>query len=97
MKKLINTVIYAGRLKSSLELRNSSSGGAFTALSDYFLRNGNAIITSVHNYDNHNMEFRIILDRKQRDLERGLKYIQSKPGIIFCKAYEWLIENSEKN
>ena len=34
--ELINTEVYAGRLKDKKDLNNSSSGGAFTALSDFF-------------------------------------------------------------
>ena len=33
----IDTIVYAGRLKNKMELMNSSSGGAFIAVSDYFL------------------------------------------------------------
>lgn len=41
--ELISTRVYAGRLKDRENLNNSSSGGAFTALSDFFLKNGNAV------------------------------------------------------
>lgn len=34
--ELISTKVYAGRLKDRENLNNSSSGGAFTALSDFF-------------------------------------------------------------
>ena len=34
MTNLIDTIVYAGRLKNKSNLMNSSSGGAFTALSD---------------------------------------------------------------
>ena len=39
--ELISTRVYAGRLKDRENLNNSSSGGAFTALSDFFLKNLN--------------------------------------------------------
>ncbi len=42
MVDLIDTIVYAGRLKDKSALRSSSSGGAFTALSDFFLKNGKA-------------------------------------------------------
>ena len=38
--ELISTRVYAGRLKDRENLNNSSSGGAFTALSDFFLKKG---------------------------------------------------------
>lgn len=40
MVDLIDTIVYAGRLKDKSALMSSSSGGAFTALSDFFLKNG---------------------------------------------------------
>ena len=40
MADLIDTIVYAGRLKDKSAMRSSSSGGAFTALSDFFLENG---------------------------------------------------------
>ena len=36
MVDLIDTIVYAGRLKDKSALMSSSSGGAFTALSDFF-------------------------------------------------------------
>ena len=64
MVDLIDTIVYAGRLKDKSALMSSSSGGAFTALSDFFLKNGNAVISAVYNYENHTAEFQIILDRE---------------------------------
>ena len=96
MVDLINTIVYAGRLKDRSALMSSSSGGAFTALSDFFLKNGNAVVSAVYNYDDHTAEFQMILDGKQRERAKGSKYMQSKPGDIYREAYRWLIENPEK-
>ena len=38
----VKTKVYAGRLKDRASLLRSSSGGAFVALSDCFLDNGDA-------------------------------------------------------
>lgn len=38
MADLIDTIVYAGRLKEKSALLSSSSGGAFTAISDFFLK-----------------------------------------------------------
>ena len=81
--ELINTEVYAGRLKDKKDLNNSSSGGAFTALSDFFLKNGNAVVAVVYNYATHTAEFQMILDEKQRERAKGSKYMQSKPGDIY--------------
>ena len=94
--ELINTEVYAGRLKDKKDLNNSSSGGAFTALSDFFLKNGNAVVAVVYNYATHTAEFHIILDEKQRERAKGSKYMQSKPGDIYLEAYHWLMENPKK-
>ena len=40
----METVVYAGRIKNRGVLNSSSSGGAFTALSDLYLENGDAVI-----------------------------------------------------
>ena len=90
--ELISTRVYAGRLKDRENLNNSSSGGAFTALSDFFLKNGNAVVAAIYNYENHTTEFQMILDKDQRERAKGSKYMQSKPGGIFREAYRWLME-----
>lgn len=94
--ELINTEVYAGRLKDKKDLNNSSSGGAFTALSDFFLKNGNAVVAVVYNYATHTAEFQMILDEKQRERAKGSKYMQSKPSDIYREAYHWLMENPKK-
>lgn len=96
MVDLIDTIVYAGRLKDKSALMSSSSGGAFTALSDFFLKNGNAVVAAIYNYENHTAEFQMIFDKVQRDKAKGSKYMQSKPGDIYREAYRWLMENPEK-
>lgn len=96
MVDLIDTIVYAGRLKDKSALMSSSSGGAFSALSDYFLDNGNAVVAAVYNYENNMTEFQMLLDKDQRDKAKGSKYMQSKSGDIYCKAYHWLVENPER-
>ena len=94
--ELINTEVYAGRLKNKKDLNSSSSGGAFTAISDFFLKNGNAVVAVVYNYETHTAEFQMILDQKQREKAKGSKYMQSKPGNIYREAYHWMMENPGK-
>ena len=93
---LIDTIVYAGRLKDKSALMSSSSGGAFTALSDAFLKSGDAVVAAVYNYENHTVEFQMILDEKQRERAKGSKYMQSKPGDIYQEAYHWLMDNPNK-
>lgn len=96
MVDLIDTKVYAGRLKDKSALMSSSSGGAFTALSDAFLKSRDAVVAAVYNYENHTVEFQMILDEKQRERAKGSKYMQSKPGDIYQEAYHWLMDNPKK-
>lgn len=94
---LVNSIVYAGRTKDKEVLLNSSSGGAFTVISDYFLKNGDAVVCAVYNYENYTTEFIIITDREKRETAKGSKYMQSKPGNIFKEAIQWLRCNPDKN
>lgn len=92
----IDAIVYAGRLKNKMELMNSSSGGAFVAISDYFLDNNNAVVCEAYNYESHATEFQLIESKKERDKSIGSKYMQSKPGQVYRAAEKWLKEHSEK-
>lgn len=96
VKPLSQTKVYGGRLKDREELLASSSGGAFTALSDVFLKQGDAIACSAYNYDTNTQEFHIIENAAQRNAARGSKYVQSIPGNIFKEAEQWLESNPQK-
>lgn len=93
MVDLIDTVVYAGRIKDRDVLNSSSSGGAFTALSDFFLEHGDAVVASTYDSCEHAVKYQLIQSKEQRDQAKGSKYIQSKPGDIFQQAYQWLIEH----
>lgn len=95
--QLVDTVVYAGRLRDREALMKSSSGGAFTAISDVFLNRGDAIACSIYNYEDHAAVFRLITTKAERDEARGSKYMQSKPGNIFAECADWLKANPNKN
>ena len=92
----IQTQVYAGRVKDKVKLMLSSSGGAFTVLSDFFLENGDAVVASVYNYQTNTSEFHLIQNKSERDAARGSKYMQSKLGDIFGGAYQWLMLNPNR-
>ena len=94
--KDIKTKVYAGRIKDRDLLNRSSSGGAFIAISNYFLNNGDAVVCAIYNYKKHETEFKIIIDKKARDSAIGSKYMQSKPGQVFKEAKEWLYNYPQK-
>ncbi len=88
-------LIYGGRLKDRRELMLSSSGGAFTALSDIFLNNGDAVACSLYNVLTHQQEFRIITSKAERDNARGSNYIQGILNNVFNDAEKWLCEHPQ--
>lgn len=92
----VQRLLFYRRSKDKSALMSSSSGGAFTALSDAFLKSGDAVVAAVYNYENHTVEFQMILDEKQRERAKGSKYMQSKPGDIYQEAYHWLMDNPKK-
>lgn len=73
MADLIDTIVYAGRLKEKSALLSSSSGGAFTAISDFFLKNGNLVVAAIYNYENHTTEFQMITDEKNARKSQRIK------------------------
>lgn len=75
-------------VKHTDEVRmNSSSGGAFTALSDHVLANGGVVVGAVLNED-FTVSHRIAEDTAGRDLMRGSKYVQSDLGDVFKSVRE---------
>lgn len=97
MEQLIETKVYGVRLKDRSVLLKSSSGGAFTAISDVFLQNGDAVVCGVYDYDAHDVKYRLLTTIEERDRARGSKYMQSRPGNVYRDAVAWLRANPEKN
>ena len=93
---MTETKAYGMRLKDHEALMASSSGGAFTALSDVFLNSGNAVVCSSFDFETHRQEFRVITSKKERDAARGSKYFQSVPGDSFRAAEQWLKDHGYK-
>ena len=93
MSRLRETRAFAVKLKNKQQLQSSSSGGAFTAISDVFLTNGDVVISPIYNYETCQTEFEIYQSPKKRDEARGSKYMQSYPLNIFREAEKWLRKN----
>lgn len=74
--------------------RHSSSGGAFTALSDYILRCGGYIAASVIDKD-YKVKFIITNDSRKRDRMRNTFYVQSDSTQIYSKIKKALSENKK--
>lgn len=97
INSLPKTVVYGGRLKDRAALKASSSGGAFTAISDVFLNRHDAVVCSTYNYNTNQQEFVLIESIEDRNKARGSKYVQSIPGDIFMKAETWLKDHPQNN
>lgn len=93
---MIKTKVYAGRLRDRETLLKSSSGGAFTTISDYFLDNDDMVVAATYNYHTYFAEFIFLHNKADRDAARGSKYMQSKPNSIFKKSEQWLENNPDK-
>ena len=88
--------VYAVKLKDRDSLLKSTSGGAFTALSDALLQRGDAIVCAVYDYTVNIPVFRIVDSQNQRNLARGAKYVQAEMGRIYQESVDWLLENPSK-
>lgn len=89
----VKTRAFALKLKDKQSLVDSSSGGAFTAFSNYYLSNKGAIASAIYNYKTAETEYKLYNDYKTRDSARGSKYMQSYPKDIFKSAEAWLKTN----
>lgn len=93
MSRLRETRAFAVKLKNAQQLQSSSSGGAFTAISNVFLSDGGAIVSAIYNYKTFRTEFELYESFKKRDEAKGSKYMQSYPLNTFREARDWLRNN----
>lgn len=78
---------YAAFSKDDEILEASTSGGAFTHISDYVLENGGVVFG--HCYDEKlNVVCIMANSKEQRNLFRGSKYVQSDMGNIYAAIKE---------
>lgn len=89
-------LVYAARAKNEHIVTESSSGGVFTALSQWFLEQQGAIASAVFDYSQQLPVFRLYTDKQTRDAARGSKYIQAAMGDIYSECISWLKENPDK-
>ena len=90
LKNSRNDDFYLAKHKSEDVLRNSTSGGAFTAISDIFLKE-NGIICGVDFDDKFCVVHKMSDTEEGRDRFRFSKYVQSYLGDIFLKIKEELV------
>lgn len=80
---------FAFQLSNWEQLRNSTSGGAFTALSDQVLRNGGMVAGAVMD-DDFLVHHDLARDGAGRDRMRQSKYVQSDTDGIFGRVKDCL-------
>lgn len=84
--------VYGGWIKDETERNNSTSGGIFTALSKWIIKN-NGVVCGAAFDDELNVNH--ILVDNEGDLKKlnGSKYVQSNIGECFKKIKEYLIKD----
>ena len=79
----MKTQVYGFYLYDEEALQRSSSGGAFTALSNAVFAQGGTVIACIYDYDREGMRFCVSDDPYTRDQMRGSKYIQANNNELY--------------
>lgn len=77
--------IYAAKHKVNEIRRFSTSGGVFTALSDYVLANNGVVCGAIFDSQTQTVKHIIATTYRERDRMKGSKYVQSDLKNIFLK------------
>ena len=81
---------YAAKHKSEQVIEVSSSGGAFTAFSDWILEQGGIIIGAIFDNSTQMVHHVIAQTSEERDLMRGSKYIWSDLNNVFNQSVPYI-------
>lgn len=87
-------IVLGVRNKDEYVLKQSTSGGFFTAVSDLFLENGDSVCGVVFS-DDFKAVHVLTNEKKVRDKMRGAKYVQSSLGNIFEEIEQLLSVNKK--
>ena len=85
---------FAGQYKNAEALKKSSSGGIFSALSDYLLENGGYVSGCVFNEDFVAVHT-VTNEKEKAEKMRGSKYVQSDTLDVYTRI-KALLENGSK-
>lgn len=87
LKDRITPEAYAARHKDVDQVRNSTSGAAFIAFSDYILEGGGVVYGA--SYDGHfRVSHKRVADKHSREGLRKSRYVQSDMGDVFRQVRE---------
>lgn len=89
VQKSLPKISYALKHKSAQVRFNSTSGGAFTVISDYIL-DSQGLVYGATMKENYNVEHIVVHNKSQRDLLRKSKYLQSDLSNIYKDVLEKL-------
>jgi len=81
---------YAARIKDKDSLFKSTSGGVFTAISNFILEQGGCVCGAVYSDDFKSVFHAITFDKEVRDQMRKAKYVQSNLKDVFKKITGYL-------
>lgn len=87
--QLIEPMVYAAKLKDNHAIKLSSSGGMFTAIVNYVLKQGGTVFGCVFD-KNHKAKHIGAKDWKTIAMMRGSKYVQSDTGNTYSQVKELL-------
>lgn len=90
-KRLETPLVFAIKNNNQVRL-HSTSGGAFTAISDYILSNNGFVCGATFNSENAEVKHELANTIEGRNKMRGSKYVQSNMTDSFVKIKE-LLEN----
>ncbi|MDK2937285.1 MAG: hypothetical protein PWP62_2293 [Eubacteriaceae bacterium] len=85
-------LVFAARHKNENVLLSSTSGGAFTAISDYVFTKGGVIFGAAFD-DNFNVTHQIAEDTEMRERLKGSKYVQSDLKKVYLEVKKSLSDN----
>ena len=86
--------VYACWLKQSSIRKNSTSGGAFTAIAEQIVKE-NGIVVGVGFDENLRVTHKIVRDRKRLYELRGSKYVQSDIGLIYRDVGKFIVNGKK--
>lgn len=84
---------FAARIKDDDSLYKSTSGGVFTAISNYILEQGGCVCGAIYSEDFESVFHTITFDKTVRDKMRKSKYVQSNLREIFNSIITCLKSN----
>lgn len=86
---------YAVQHTDKKRLEQSASGGAYTALAEYILKNNGVVVGAEYNYEEGIIRHTVIEDLEELFRHSSSKYVQSRMTGIYEKVKE-ILENTGK-